>query len=105
VAWSYSFSRTLEGKDTKNFPVGVEAGNGGDLALYRNMTLGMEANEAVSAGEELKVQLSAKTEMGLELNNVRRAGQGEYQSPEDFATITLLDPEGKAVGEAHTGFA
>jgi hypothetical protein len=105
VAWSYSFSRTLEGKDTKNFPVGVEAGNGGDLALYRNMTLGMEANEAVSAGEELKVQLSAKTEMGLELNNVRRAGQGEYQSPEDFATITVLDPAGKAVGEAHTGFA
>ena len=107
AAWSYSFSRYLEGKDAKNFPVAVEAGNeaAADLALYRNMTLGMEANEAVSAGEELKVQLSAKTEMGLELNNVRRAGQGEYQSPEDFATITLLDSEGKPVGEGHTGFA
>lgn len=105
TAWTYTFSRYLQAKDSNNFPLAVESGPSADLLLYRSLSLRVDVKEAAAPGEELPVQLIATTEMGLELNNARRAGQGEQDFPEDFATISLLDPEGKVVEEKRTGFA
>ncbi len=104
-AWSYSFSRYLEGREARSFPLAIAPDATPELSLYRGLTLGIEAPGKIGPGEELKIQLSGRSDLGLELTNVRRAGQGEFDSPEDFALITLLDPDGKAVGEAHSGFA
>jgi hypothetical protein len=103
-AWSYSFSNWADSTDDKEYPLMVEKGVAGKVAPFRNLTFDAKVEGERKPGGTLRVELSARSEMNLELTKTEKDGASRYGT-EDYARIELLNPDGKTVATASTGFS
>ena len=102
--WSYSFSNWVDSKEDKDYPVTVDRGTPSEVMPFRNLTFDAKVEGERTPGGMLRIELSAKSEMDLELTNTAKEGTDRYGT-ENYAVVELLNPTGKTVATASSGFS
>ncbi|HVF10037.1 MAG TPA: hypothetical protein VNA16_04500 [Abditibacteriaceae bacterium] len=102
--WTYSFSNWVDSKEDKDYPVTIDRGAAADVMPFRNLTFDAKVEGERKPGGTLRIELSAKSEMNLELTNTVQEGANRYGTA-DYARMQLVNPSGKTVATASSGFS
>jgi hypothetical protein len=103
-AWTYAFSRWVDSRDEKEYPLQVNKGAAAEIVPFRKLVFDARIEGDKTPGGTLRIEFSAKSEMNLELTEAIKPGTSSSNS-EQYARVELLNPEGQTVATATSGFS
>ena len=105
AAWSYSFLQTTDARNAASYSLTVGASSPAVVAPLQRLTFTASVEGERRPGTILSIQLSVHTGAGLELvGAVDPDDQAAFGIEESMADIQLLDPAGRLLDRASSGF-